>query len=284
MGFRFRKSINLGKHFRVNISKNGIGYSYGVKGYRHTVSADGKEKDTFMIPGTGISHVSATNSATPSPRPVESDTVPHKRRSGCWVCILFIIFLFSVPYVIRAIADNYENKVPDPPAKTIASDAQDNAVLFFEDDSTSFLKIGDTVSLTLYIQSDNISQQSIVLDGADENIVKWTADVSAYGKIIYHVTALSPGIVNLTASTTDGAYESTTVQIIVDEPSALSFPATSTPANDSSNEYYIVNTSTKKIHRHNCSYVPDVGSPNRAATENISAYLSAGFIWCKYCH
>ena len=34
MGFRYRKSINLGGGFRINISKSGIGYSWGVKGYR----------------------------------------------------------------------------------------------------------------------------------------------------------------------------------------------------------------------------------------------------------
>ena len=28
MGFRYRKSINLGGGFRVNISKSGIGYSW----------------------------------------------------------------------------------------------------------------------------------------------------------------------------------------------------------------------------------------------------------------
>ena len=32
MGFRFRKSINLGGGFRVNLSKSGIGYSWGTKG------------------------------------------------------------------------------------------------------------------------------------------------------------------------------------------------------------------------------------------------------------
>ncbi len=33
MGFNFRKSINFGG-FRVNLSKSGIGYSYGMKGFR----------------------------------------------------------------------------------------------------------------------------------------------------------------------------------------------------------------------------------------------------------
>ncbi len=32
MGFRYRKSINLGGGFRINLSKSGIGYSWGVKG------------------------------------------------------------------------------------------------------------------------------------------------------------------------------------------------------------------------------------------------------------
>ena len=41
MGWRYRKSINLGGGFRVNLSKNGIGYSWGVKGYRVTKTADG---------------------------------------------------------------------------------------------------------------------------------------------------------------------------------------------------------------------------------------------------
>lgn len=36
MGINFRKSINLGGGFRINLSKSGIGYSWGVKGFRVT--------------------------------------------------------------------------------------------------------------------------------------------------------------------------------------------------------------------------------------------------------
>lgn len=57
MGLRYRKSINLGGGFRVNLSKNGIGYSWGVKGYRITKTADGRVRRTASIPGTGISYV-----------------------------------------------------------------------------------------------------------------------------------------------------------------------------------------------------------------------------------
>ena len=61
MGFRFRKSINLGGGFKVNLSKSGIGYSFGTKGYRVTKKANGGIRRTASIPGTGISHVKETS-------------------------------------------------------------------------------------------------------------------------------------------------------------------------------------------------------------------------------
>ncbi len=60
MDWRYRKSINLGGGFRINLSKSGIGYSWGVKGYRVTKTANGKIRRTYSIPGTGISYVEDT--------------------------------------------------------------------------------------------------------------------------------------------------------------------------------------------------------------------------------
>ncbi|MCI8984797.1 MAG: DUF4236 domain-containing protein [Lachnospiraceae bacterium] len=57
MGLRYRKSRNLGGGFRINISKAGIGYSWGIPGYRITRTASGKTRRTASIPGTGISYV-----------------------------------------------------------------------------------------------------------------------------------------------------------------------------------------------------------------------------------
>lgn len=57
MGLRLRKSINIGGGFRVNISKSGIGYSWGIPGYRITKTATGRTRTTASIPGTGISYV-----------------------------------------------------------------------------------------------------------------------------------------------------------------------------------------------------------------------------------
>jgi len=60
MGFRFRKSIDVFGLFRINFSKSGIGFSYGVPGYRVTKMANGRTRKTVSIPGTGVSHVSET--------------------------------------------------------------------------------------------------------------------------------------------------------------------------------------------------------------------------------
>lgn len=61
MGFRFRKSINLGRGFRINLSKSGIGYSYGTKGMRWTKIANGRNRSTYSIPGTGIAYISESS-------------------------------------------------------------------------------------------------------------------------------------------------------------------------------------------------------------------------------
>ena len=56
MGFRFRKSKKIGP-FRITMSKSGISYSAGVKGFRVTKTASGRVRTTASIPGTGISYV-----------------------------------------------------------------------------------------------------------------------------------------------------------------------------------------------------------------------------------
>lgn len=53
MGFRFRKSVSLGKGVRLNFSKRGIGVSVGVRGARWSIGPSGP-RVTLGIPGTGL--------------------------------------------------------------------------------------------------------------------------------------------------------------------------------------------------------------------------------------
>jgi len=54
MGLNFRKSLSIGKLFRINFSKRGVGVSAGVKGARVSLNKDGI-RETFSLPGTGLS-------------------------------------------------------------------------------------------------------------------------------------------------------------------------------------------------------------------------------------
>jgi hypothetical protein len=55
MGFYFRRSVNLGP-FRVNLSRGGVGWSVGGRGFRTGRSGRGRKYTTISIPGTGVGY------------------------------------------------------------------------------------------------------------------------------------------------------------------------------------------------------------------------------------
>ncbi len=59
MGWTYRKSGAFGP-FRVNISKSGIVYSAGGKGFRTGVSSRGRRYTSVSIPGTGLRRYSSS--------------------------------------------------------------------------------------------------------------------------------------------------------------------------------------------------------------------------------
>jgi tetratricopeptide (TPR) repeat protein len=64
MGFRFYKSVSVGKGLRVGVSKTGIGLSFGAKGARYSVHSSGRTRKTIGIPGSGMSYVQYRSSKT----------------------------------------------------------------------------------------------------------------------------------------------------------------------------------------------------------------------------
>jgi hypothetical protein len=55
MGFFYRKSASFGP-FRVNLSKSGVGYSVGGRGFRVGKSGSGRKYTAFSVPGTGVGY------------------------------------------------------------------------------------------------------------------------------------------------------------------------------------------------------------------------------------
>lgn len=58
MSFRFRKTVNLDNGIRFNLSKSGIGWSWGNHFFRKTYTSKNKTRTTLTIPNSGLSHVS----------------------------------------------------------------------------------------------------------------------------------------------------------------------------------------------------------------------------------
>lgn len=75
MTVQVRKSIQLMPGVRMNISKSGVGYSVGSRGYRVTHSANGRITRTISIPGTGIRDVTTIRPATRRTRPAAHPSV-----------------------------------------------------------------------------------------------------------------------------------------------------------------------------------------------------------------
>jgi hypothetical protein len=105
MGLRFRKSVKLPGGFRVNLGSHGLGWSWGVPGYRVSHSATKRTRTTSSIPGTGISYVSessAKKTAAPTPKssgyPKQETEV--SKGKGSWLKIaipsFFLGFLIGI--------------------------------------------------------------------------------------------------------------------------------------------------------------------------------------------
>ncbi|MFZ3065822.1 MAG: DUF4236 domain-containing protein [Nitrospirota bacterium] len=123
MGWRFRKSISLGKGLRLNIGKKGLGLSAGVKGLRVGVGSKGAYT-SVGIPGSGLYSVNYLGKGSKSSGKaiVNSDD----SLKGCLILILAIVgfvLLFTVPavgfslFIIGGIAYYFWSKQPKQQAK-----------------------------------------------------------------------------------------------------------------------------------------------------------------------
>ncbi len=65
MGFRYHRSFKLLPGLRMNLSKSGVGFSAGFKGFHISRSPDGRVRRTVSIPGTGMSWITQLRPGAP---------------------------------------------------------------------------------------------------------------------------------------------------------------------------------------------------------------------------
>lgn len=93
MGFRYRKSVNFGP-FRANLSKSGVGYSFGGRGFRVGVDSRGRSYSSIGLPGTGMSYRTSGS----GPRGRRGRSVAGRPSSGC----VFVVVCFFAPALLGA--------------------------------------------------------------------------------------------------------------------------------------------------------------------------------------
>lgn len=107
MGLNFRKSLSIGKLFRINFSKSGIGVSAGVKGARISVGKNGV-RETVSLPGTGLSwseqqSYKKIKKAVTGKEPEKTPAMPKKKSKWLqWIWIAVIAGGFML-YQSRAL-------------------------------------------------------------------------------------------------------------------------------------------------------------------------------------
>ncbi|GEM_PF-256106 len=63
MGWYYRRSKSVGP-FRVNLSKSGVGFSVGRRGFRSGINSRGRRYSSVSVPGTGMRYYKSGGSAS----------------------------------------------------------------------------------------------------------------------------------------------------------------------------------------------------------------------------
>ncbi len=101
MAWRFRRSMRLPGGFRLNVSKNGLGYSWGFRGFRIGRDNRGRVVRTLSVPGTGLYNRQYLSKAV-------SQGVTQGKSSGmgCGGCVgtifLFLLILGALAQLIES--------------------------------------------------------------------------------------------------------------------------------------------------------------------------------------
>lgn len=107
--------------------------------------------------------------------------------------------------------------------------------------------------------------------------------------LLFNITAcnnIETNSGNLAAYTefeeSESFWESSDIEISKDD----SLPPESSEISQSEpsdNDYYVLNTNSKKIHRPSCRYVSLMSSANYAVTKDLTSALENGYTKCKRC-
>jgi len=114
MGFFFRRSISFGP-FRINFSKNGIGASVGVRGFRTGISSSGRRTTRVSIPGTGVGY-QYNHPKEQGEEGAEAPMAPREVKGQ--PVLLFAVLLGLLGIILWAASAQAQQRAKPAPAKS----------------------------------------------------------------------------------------------------------------------------------------------------------------------
>ncbi len=288
MGLRFRKSIKLGKHTRLNLNKKSFGVSFGGKGARFTLNSKGRRTSTFGIPGTGLSYTTTSGGKEKSRskskakgRKVRGSSTGAAKPSGCLIVAACIGIIFIMICLVMAVVIG-KNKNGNGSSVTLEWTQSDISVNSKAYIPNLYLKVDGK-------KANEISPPEIQISNND--ICKIEYKDSNYAQVIYEIIPLKDGFADITA-TYDGV-TSEPVTITVDmgkkvETTTATTTETETEPPETTTEttttakqqeiVYITPTGDK-YHTKSCRYYSD---SCMAMTKEQA--IQAGYTACDVCH
>ena len=233
MGFRFRKSVNLGP-LRANFSKSGLGYSVGGKGFRATKKAGGGFRTTASIPGTGISYVrdypnsgkkkASGSTASPSPSGNSNQTTPpsggKKRRKWPYV-VAAVLVIGMIGSCVQnddtdqvsgggftsQVSSSISTSEPEAPAITSLSLDCDQAIE---------LDVKDTKSIPVLVLEEGADATDVEFTSSNPNVLTFTPQ-DDNGTLVGVATPKAEGTAEISVSAGDVKSQVVTITVIDSE-------------------------------------------------------------------
>lgn len=288
MGLRFRKSIKLGKHTRLNLNKKSFGVSFGGKGARFTLNSKGRRTSTFGIPGTGLSYTTTSGGKEKSRskskakgRKVRGSSTGAAKPSGCLIVAACIGIIFIMICLVMAVIIG-KNKNGNGSSITLEwtqSDISVNSKAYIPD---LYLKVDGK-------KANEISPPEIQI--SNSNICKIEYKDSNYAQVIYEIIPLKDGFADITATYDGVTSEPVTITVDMGE-KVETTTATTTEAETEPPETTTETTTTAKqqeivyitptgdkYHTKSCRYYSD---SCMAMTKEQA--IQAGYTACDVCH
>lgn len=288
MGLRFRKSIKLGKHTRLNLNKKSFGVSFGGKGARFTLNSKGRRTSTFGIPGTGLSYTTTSGGKEKSRskskakgRKVRGSSTGAAKPSGCLIVAACIGIIFIMICLVMAVVIG-KNKNGNGSSVTLEWTQSDISVNSKAYIPNLYLKVDGK-------KANEISPPEIQISNND--ICKIEYKDSNYAQVIYEIIPLKDGFADITA-TYDGV-TSEPVTITVDMGEKVETTTTTTTETETEPPETTTETTTTakqqeivyitptgdKYHTKSCRYYSD---SCMAMTKEQA--IQAGYTACDVCH